>query len=135
MRTINYSNLVFLRASSLMLAIIVALSLVMPLTANAQATPVAATQSSMSSQSASTMAMRKSMESMHEKMMAMQMSGNVDYDFVTMMRIHHEAALHMAQVELDNGKDPTMLRVAKNIIAAQKKEIAEFDRWLSTHKQ
>jgi uncharacterized protein (DUF305 family) len=27
-----------------------------------------------------------------------------------------------------------MLEMAKNIIAAQKKEIAELDRWLAAHK-
>jgi uncharacterized protein (DUF305 family) len=81
------------------------------------------------------MDMRKSMDGMHEKMGAMQMSDNVDHDFAMMMRVHHQGALDMAQVELDKGKDPVMRGMAKKIIASQKKEIAQFDRWLAKHKQ
>jgi len=83
----------------------------------------------------SSMDMRKSMDGMHEKMGAMQMSDNVDHDFAMMMRVHHQGALDMAQVELDKGKDPVMRAMAKKIIASQKKEIAQFDRWLAQHKK
>ena len=79
--------------------------------------------------------MRKSMDGMQEKMGAMQMSDNVDHDFAMMMRVHHQGALDMAQVELDKGKDPVMRGMAKKIIASQKKEIAQFDLWLAKHKQ
>ncbi len=82
----------------------------------------------------SSMEMRKSMDSMHEKMGAMQMSGNSDQDFAMMMRVHHQGALDMAQSELDMGKDPVMRSMAKKIITAQKKEIAELDRWLAQRK-
>lgn len=74
------------------------------------------------------------MDSMHEKMGAMQMSGNSDQDFAMMMRVHHQGALDMAQSELDMGKDPVMRSMAKKIITAQKKEIAELDRWLAQRK-
>ncbi len=83
----------------------------------------------------SSMDMRKSMDGMQEKMGAMQMSDNVDHDFAMMMRVHHQGALDMAQVELDKGKDPVMRGMAKKIIASQKKELAQFDRWLAKHKQ
>ena len=82
----------------------------------------------------SPMDMRKSMDNMHEKAGAMKMTGNSDHDFATMMRVHHQGALEMAQVQLEQGKDPVMRAMAKKIIIAQKKEIAEFDRWLSKHK-
>lgn len=93
------------------------------------------TSASASAMGKPAMDMRKSMDSMHEKIGAMKMSGNADYDFAMMMRMHHQGALDMAQAELDNGKDPAMRRAAKKIIVAQKKEIAEFDRWLAAHKQ
>ncbi len=80
------------------------------------------------------MDMRKSMDNMHEKAGAMKMSGNADHDFAMMMRVHHQGALDMAQVQLDQGKDPAMRAMAKKIIVAQKREIAEFDRWLARHK-
>ena len=52
-----------------------------------------------------------------------------------MMRIHHEGAIDMANAELSAGKDPKMKKMAKNIIAAQKKEIAQFDAYLAAHRQ
>ena len=81
------------------------------------------------------MDMSHTMDSMDEKMKSMPMSGDVDYDFAMMMRIHHQGALDMAKSELDNGKNPEMRTMAKKIVAAQKKEIAQFDRWIAKHKK
>ncbi|MGJ7498563.1 DUF305 domain-containing protein [Variovorax sp. RT4R15] len=78
--------------------------------------------------------MKQSMMSGMDSMQKMQMSGDTDKDFATMMKIHHQGAIDMAQMELAHGKSPIMKAMAKNIIAAQKKEIAKFDRWLSTQK-
>jgi uncharacterized protein (DUF305 family) len=78
--------------------------------------------------------MHKSMMSGMDTMNKMPMSGNVDKDFAMMMKVHHQQALDMAAVELANGKSPEMKEMAKNIIAAQKKEIAQFDKWLATQK-
>lgn len=75
----------------------------------------------------------------HSKMMkqtgGMSMTGDVDYDFAANMRMHHQMAVEMAQAELKNGKNPEMLRMAKDIIAAQKKEMAEFDNWMKMNKK
>lgn len=90
--------------------------------------------SASSSPAMPTMDMKKSMESMHQQMSSMQMTGDADHDFAMMMRIHHQGAVEMAQAELANGKDPQMRKMARNIIAAQKKEIAELDRWLKKHE-
>ena len=65
----------------------------------------------------------------------MSMTGDMDYDFAANMRMHHQKAVDMAQAELKNGKDPKMVRMAKDIIAAQKKEIAAFDKWMEAHKK
>ena len=40
----------------------------------------------------------------------------------------------MAEMELANGKSPKMKAMAKQIIVAQKKEIAKFDKWLAKQK-
>ena len=64
-------------------------------------------------------------------MQKMPMSGDTDKDFAMMMKMHHQQALHMAEMELANGKSPEMKTMAKRIIVAQKKEIAQFDRWLA----
>jgi uncharacterized protein (DUF305 family) len=79
------------------------------------------------------MSMHKSMDGMQEKMAAVKMSGDPDIDFAAMMKIHHEGAVDMAQAEIDAGKNPAMIKMAKAIIAAQKKEIAQFDAWLKEH--
>ena len=78
--------------------------------------------------------MKHAMMSGMSSMQKMQMSGNTDKDFAMMMKIHHQGAVDMAQMELAHGKSPVMKAMAKNIIAAQKKEIAQFDRWLATQK-
>ena len=78
--------------------------------------------------------MKQSMTMGMENMQKMSMSGNVDKDFAMMMKIHHQGALDMAQMELAQGKSPEMKAMAKKIIASQKKEIAQFDQWLAKQK-
>ncbi len=77
------------------------------------------------------MDMKSMMTDMQDKMMAMKATGNVDTDFAAMMRIHHQSAVTMAEAELQNGKDPRMRAMAKDIIRAQKKKIAAFDKFLA----
>lgn len=40
----------------------------------------------------------------------------------------------MAEMQLKTGKSPEMKAMAKQIIVAQKKEIAQFDKWLAKQK-
>ena len=84
---------------------------------------------------AGAMDMKSMMKDMNDKMASMTMSGNQDVDFATMMRMHHQGAIDMAQVELKTGKEPKMRKMAKEIVAAQKKEIAEIDKFLASHGQ
>ena len=77
------------------------------------------------------MDMKPMMMEMQGKMSAMKSSGNMDVDFAMMMRVHHQSAITMAEAELKNGKDPQMRVMAKDIIRAQKKEIAAFDKFLA----
>jgi uncharacterized protein (DUF305 family) len=51
-----------------------------------------------------------------------------------MMKVHHQQALDMAKIELAKGKSPEMKVMARKIIVAHQKEIAEFDKWLGSHK-
>ncbi|MES2401986.1 MAG: DUF305 domain-containing protein [Pseudomonadota bacterium] len=107
-------------------AIAVAAAMFMPL-ANAQ-TPMTGNMPM-----AGGMDMKTMMKDNNDKMSSMTMTGNADVDFAMMMRIHHQGAIDMAQAELKNGKEPQMRKMAQNIIAAQKKEIAQFDRFLTKH--
>lgn len=77
------------------------------------------------------MDMKGMMKDNNEKMSSMQMTGNADVDFAMMMRIHHQGAIDMAQAELRDGKATDMRKMAQNIIAAQKKEIAQLDKFLA----
>ncbi|MDP2169848.1 MAG: DUF305 domain-containing protein [Rhodocyclaceae bacterium] len=79
-------------------------------------------------------AMKNSMMTGMDSMQSMPMSGETDKDFAMMMKVHHQQAVDMAQVVLDQGKSPTMKAMARKIISAQKKEIAQFDQWLSKQK-
>ncbi|MBC7548212.1 MAG: DUF305 domain-containing protein [Polaromonas sp.] len=79
--------------------------------------------------------MKSKMEDMQSQMTASKSTGNPDVDFATMMRIHHLGAVTMAEAELKDGKDPQMKKMAKDIIAAQKKEIAMFDKFLAKKDQ
>ena len=78
--------------------------------------------------------MKASMMMGMDGMQKMTMSGDTDKDFAMMMKMHHQQALNMAEMELANGKSPEMKAMAKQIIVAQKKEIAQFDKWLAKQK-
>ena len=65
------------------------------------------------------------------KNMKTKPTGNADADFVQMMMPHHQGAIDMAKVELKYGKDPELLKMASDIVAAQEKEIAEMKAWLA----
>jgi uncharacterized protein (DUF305 family) len=78
--------------------------------------------------------MKRSMMTGMDSMNKMVMSGDTDKDFAMMMKIHHQQAVDMSEMQLAHGKSPAMKTMAKQIIAAQKKEIAMFDQWLAKQK-
>ena len=78
--------------------------------------------------------MKASMMMGMEGMQKMPMSGDIDKDFAMMMKMHHQQALNMAELQLANGKSAEMKTMAKQIIVSQKKEIVQFDKWLSKQK-
>lgn len=78
--------------------------------------------------------MQGSMKGMMKHMESMKMTGDTDLDFATMMKMHHQGAVDMAQMELQSGKDAKMRAMAKQIIKDQQKEIKDFDKWLAKRK-
>ena len=75
--------------------------------------------------------MTASMTEMDEAMKAAPMNGNVDHDFAAMMIPHHAGAIEMAKAELLYGKDPTMRRLAQEIVVDQRSEVDAMDLWLA----
>jgi uncharacterized protein (DUF305 family) len=72
---------------------------------------------------------------MHDMMMAMdtmiqnmpqQSSGVVDADFLLMMIPHHQSAIDMARIEVEQGQDEETKAMAQQIMGAQEAEIAEM---------
>jgi len=84
--------------------------------------------------SGASMEMKESMMKGMKATDGMQVSGDADRDFAMMMKMHHQGAIDMAQVEMKSGKDPKMKAMAKRIEEAQRKEIKEFDEFLAKHK-
>jgi uncharacterized protein (DUF305 family) len=65
------------------------------------------------------------------KDMTITFSGNADVDFARGMIPHHQGAIDMAEIVLKFGKDVSVKKLANEIIAAQKKEIAQMQAWLA----
>ena len=76
---------------------------------------------------ASAASLMASMNEMMAKMAALKPMGNTDHDFAHMMLAHHRGAVAMADIELRDGKDATMRRMAGKIKADQQKEIGEME--------
>lgn len=83
--------------------------------------------------SPATIAYVKALVDMAEVINIMVPSGDSSADFVMMMTSHHQAAVEMAEAYLKYGKDPTLTRMAKNIIATQKRELKELADWHAKH--
>jgi hypothetical protein len=75
-----------------------------------------------------TAAMMSAMDKMHAEMTDMEMTGNIDRDFVAMMVPHHQSAVDMARAYLAKGKDPELRRLAENVIASQEAEIRQMQQ-------
>ena len=79
--------------------------------------------------------MHKSMMSGMKGMESMKGSSDIDHDFAMMMKMHHQSALDMANIQLQQGKDAKMRSMAKGIIKSQTKEIKQFYMWLAKHEK
>jgi uncharacterized protein (DUF305 family) len=68
-------------------------------------------------------------DSMHAAMMV-ELTGDPDVDFIRGMIPHHEGAVAMAELVLQNSHNHEVKHLAKEIIAAQQAEIAWMKKWL-----
>jgi uncharacterized protein (DUF305 family) len=58
--------------------------------------------------------------------MPTESSGDVDADFLLMMIPHHQSAIDMARIELEQGDDEETKAMAQAVIDAQEQEIEEM---------
>ncbi len=75
----------------------------------------------------------KAMDTMHEAMGSVEYTGDPDIDFARGMIPHHQAAIDMAKVQLEYGKDPEIRKLSEDIIKAQEGEIKQLNEWLAAH--
>ncbi|MGE5352188.1 MAG: DUF305 domain-containing protein, partial [Acidobacteriota bacterium] len=66
---------------------------------------------------------------MMNRMHKMQMTGDQDKDYVSMMVMHHQHAIDMANEYLDKGKDKDLIKMAKNIIKESESQIKDLESW------
>lgn len=74
---------------------------------------------------------------MHHPMMCTQWveSKNADVDYISNMIPHHKGAIASSKALLKYAKSPELIEIAKNIIAAQEKEVKDFQALLPKLKK
>ncbi|MEO7529758.1 MAG: DUF305 domain-containing protein [Sediminibacterium sp.] len=75
--------------------------------------------------------MMDTMHAMMSRMEAMPKTNDPEIDFSKMMIMHHQGAINMANVQLQEGKNDSLKRFSQKIIAAQQAEIQQFNTILS----
>ena len=76
--------------------------------------------------------MMDSMHAMMSRMEAMPMTKDPEIDFSKMMIMHHQGAINMSTVELLEGNNDSLKRIAQKIITEQQKEIAQLQAIVAT---
>jgi uncharacterized protein (DUF305 family) len=75
--------------------------------------------------------MKATMDKMMQQMHTMKYTGNTDVDFATMMTAHHQGAVEMSQIEVNEGKNTELKAFAQNVIDDQNKEISFMQGYTS----
>ena len=79
-------------------------------------------------------AMGQAMSDMMKGMSDASVNGDPDHDFLSLMIPHHQGAIAMAQAEIQHGKTPQILGLAREIISAQTAQIGAMRDMLAGGK-
>src|SRR5579875_1053484 len=72
------------------------------------------------------------MHKMMSRMDSLPKTNDPEIDFSKMMIIHHQGAIDMANLELQQGKNDSLKRTAQKIINEQQAEIQQFNTLLAS---
>lgn len=67
--------------------------------------------------------------SMSEDPRALAEARPFDRAFIDAMTPHHESAIEMANVALEESEDPEIQEIAENIVAGQERELSQMRQW------
>jgi len=74
------------------------------------------------------------MHQMMDRMDSMPKTKDADHDYAMMMRMHHQAAIQMANQVISNGDNAQIKSIAQDMIQKQQAEINEFTSFLNSHQ-
>jgi uncharacterized protein (DUF305 family) len=92
--------------------------------------PAPGTSAQATPPTAATKAYLEAAERMHAPMMEGVQANDPDVAFVRGMIPHHQAAIDMAKVVLQYGKDPHTRKLAEDVVREQQREITDMEEWL-----
>jgi uncharacterized protein (DUF305 family) len=72
-------------------------------------------------------------DAMHAPMVQAVSAQDADVAFTCAMIVHHQGAIAMANVELDQGKDKEVKKMARKMIEEQTKEVKKMTKWVDEH--
>lgn len=75
--------------------------------------------------------MAEPMMGMEGEMSSLESADPFDREFIDMMITHHQGAIRMAQVEMQEGEDDQLVALANRVEAAQSEEIQAMNRYRS----
>lgn len=70
---------------------------------------------------------------MMDKMKSMQMTGDFDHDYASLMINHHQGAIDISEMALSKASDAQVKTIAQTMITDHKSEIVELNKFLSSH--
>lgn len=78
--------------------------------------------------------MKDKMNDMQTKMQDMNMTGDQDKDYVSMMMIHHEHGIDLAKDYMDKAKDANLKKMAQQMVDENQKQMDKMKDWQGNHK-